>query len=198
MRGWSWRRDAQPRALSPTWCRCPNWGPLRLPQRLSPGAAAKQSRGQTPAPTSPSRGAPAALPPSCHPHSEGSRARSENGRWKRQRIPTICLFFLKSDPRRSRHSVAGSEAVPRRLSSARMKGNRLVACPLAHGGSSVRKGPRGGGRRWAGVRVGRTDGVSVLSLAGVMRRAGGTAGTACWCSPGAGGHFEASPGSAEG
>lgn len=35
---------------------------------------------------------------------------------------------------------------------------------------------------------GGLDDVSVLSLAGLMRRAG------CWCSPGAGAHFEASPG----
>lgn len=36
---------------------------------------------------------------------------------------------------------------------------------------------------WGGL-----DDVSVLSLAGLMRRAG------CWCSPSAGAHFEASPG----
>lgn len=72
----------------------------------------------------------------------------------------------------------------------KLKENSLVTCPLAHGGSSVRKGHPG----WrAEVGRGGLEGVSVLSLAGEMRRAEGPVGTGCCCSPGAGGHFEASP-----
>lgn len=63
----------------------------------------------------------------------------------------------------------------------KLKENSLVTCPLAHDGSSVRKGRPG----WrAEVGRGGLEGVSVLSLAGEMGRGTGGHGVLllprCW------------------
>lgn len=152
--GLSWAR-AEPRSVP-----VPKWRTLEAPANAQPWCGSKAQLGAEPGPEFSFPGGlwRLCLPPATLIQKGAALGKQfpppdpeENATWKKQHIPTTILFLeiRSKEDAAQRGQLTGLSRGG--FLSVLIKENSLVTCPLVHGGSSVRKGPHGGGRRWDGV-----------------------------------------------